>query len=233
MSPPRSLTQLLDVPIPELVARTVAGDLDLPLHQLHAVVAEHALRIEATGSRRGLLEAAESLHELAEWAAAKGEDLSWVRVSAKCEQLGEHLTDRAARSDPIGVEALLRGRRGKPRQLLALLADAPGGSLPRSVLAAPLETGDSHVSHILRALNDAGLVHRHQEGREVTVTLSERGREFVGVAVPQDIAGPRVKLPPEAVALLHQLPLARRRQLEGRETLAPVIDLPRRAAVSS
>ena len=151
MSPPRSLTQLLRAhpgavqfcaatggcgprssapPAPRRRRGTCSRDRG------------HRQPARAARSRR------ESLHELAEWAAAKGEDLSWVRVSAKCEQLGEHLTDRAARSDPIGVEALLRGRRGKPRQLLALLADAPGGSLPRSVLAAPLETGQcARVPH--------------------------------------------------------------------------------------
>ena len=226
MAPTASLTRLLDLPLRELVARAVAGDLDLTLDELHAVVAEHALRIEAIASRWGLLEAAESLHDLAAWAGSLGDDRSSVRASAKWELLGEHLTDRAARSDPIGVEALLRGHRGKPRQLLELLAASQGGSLPRAALAEPLETGESHVSHILRALHDAELVHRHQVGREVTVTLSARGRDLVAAPAQTESLRTQVELPPSARALLDQLSPARRRQVEGRTTLAPVLDFP-------
>jgi len=233
MAQTSSLTQLLDVPLSELTARVVAGELELSLDELHVVVAEQALRIEASASRSGLLEAAEALHDLSAWAAARGDDHAHVRASAKWELLGEHLTDRAARADPIGVEALLRSQSGKPRQLIALLAEAPGGSLPRAALASLLETGESHVSHILRALHDAGLVHRHQDGRAVTVTLSARGREVVAAPATRQIPTPPVELPPAAFALLEQLSPARRRQVEGRTTLAPVLDFPPVAAAGS
>jgi len=216
-----SLTRLLDVPLTELAASAIAGDLGLALDDLDAVVVEQALRIEGTATRAGMLAAAESLHELAEWAFEKGAGAAGMRFANRWELLGEHLTDRSARADPIGIEALLRSQAGKPRRLLAVLADAPGGSLPRAGLGRVIDAGDeSHVSHILRSLYDAGLVHRHKLGREVTVTLSARGRALVDGG-PLPAADARVLRPVQP--LLDGLPPERRHQVQDRPTQAPVL----------
>ncbi|MGI8807605.1 MAG: hypothetical protein ACR2KK_07150 [Acidimicrobiales bacterium] len=210
-----TLTAYLDIPLSELAARALAGDTALSVDQFDVVVGEQVLRVEATGTRAGLLEAAEALHDLAAWAA----EHDGHRAAHRWEMLGEHLTDRASRADPIGVEALLRGDNGKPQRLLELLAAAPGGSMPRAQLGGPLAASESHVSHILRSLHDAGLIHRHQEGRSVTVTLSARGREVVG-------ASPASRSAADLSVLIDGLPPARRRQVQNRPTMAPVFALP-------
>lgn len=210
-----SLTPYLDVALPELVVRVIAGNAGLSLDQLDTIVGEHALRIEATGTRAGMLDAAVALHELAAWAAEQNGN----RAASRWEMLGEHLTDRAARSDPIGVEALLRGDNGKPRRVLELLAEAPGAALPRSALAGPLVASESHISHILRSLHDAGLIHRHQEGRTVTVTLAARGSEVIGTA-------PSARAVADLSVLIDGLTLDRRHQVQDRPTSAPVFALP-------
>jgi len=227
-----SLTRFLDVPLADVAAGAVEGGLDLGLDELHAVVAEQALRIEAAATTDGLLEAGEALHVLAAWAAGRG-DPAGLRASAKWEQLGEHLTDRAARSDAVGAAALLRSHKGKPREILALLAGAPGGSLARAALGQALGAGQSHLSHILRALHDAGLVHRHQAGKAVTITISDRGRQLVAGPAPGAAAPPAGDLPPAVRALRDQLPPQRQRQLADRPTMAPVIELPRELVASA
>jgi len=208
-----SLTPYLDLPLPD-IARS-AGEFDLSIDELDTVIGEHALRIEATGTRAGMLDAAEALHELAAWAAGQGNP----RAAHRWEVLGEHLTDRAARSDPIGVEALLRGDNGKPRRVLELLAQAPGGSLPRAAFAGHLVASESHVSHILRSLHDAALIHRHQEGRAVTVTLAARGREVIGSEPPASSVA-------DLAVLIAGLPPERRHQVTDRPTQAPLFALP-------
>ncbi len=221
----RSLTSLLDLSLSQLVGEVVDGRLEVALSQLDAVVAEHALRVESDGSRADLLEAAEALHDLAAWVGERGDEAGRLRAATRFELLGEHLTAKAGRSDRAGVDALLRAHDGKPAQLLALLAQAPMGAMARSALAQPLGTGESHVSHILRALYDAGLVHRSQEGRAVTVTISRRGRAAIGTPAAPPRVGSR-DFPPGVLDMLAALPIERRRQIEDRSTLAPVIDFP-------
>lgn len=220
-----ALTDLLDEPLPQLVARVASGELHLSPTELDAVVAEHALRVENGGSRSDLLTAADALHDLATWARQPG-GASELRAGARFEVLAEHLTAKATRSDRGGVDALLRGHDGKPAQLLSLLAAAPEGTLPRAGLGPALGTGESHVSHILRSLYDAGLVHRRQQGRTVTLTISERGRAALGPS--PEVAegrGPR-RLAPGVRAMLEDLPSDRRAEINARPTLAPVIDFP-------
>lgn len=209
-----SLTPYLDVPLPELVAQVTDGDTGLTLAELDVVVAEYCLRVEATGTRASMLDAAEAMHDLSAWAAKH----NGGTAASRWGMLAEHLTDRASRSDPIGVDALLRSQNGKPRRLLELLAAAPGGSLPRAELAAELVAGESHVSHVLSSLYDAGLVHRHRSGRQVTVTLAARGRELLGAgAAPTNLREMR---------LFDGLTRDRRARLEGGRTRTPVFALP-------
>jgi DNA-binding transcriptional ArsR family regulator len=218
----RSLTPHLDRALTELAQCAHDGTLGLSADELDAVVTEKALREEATRDRAGLLEAAEALHELAAWVGGDGDEAG-RRLQARWEMLGEHLTDRASRSDSIGVEALLRSHGCKPRRLLELLAATTDGSLARSEIAAPLAASESHVSHILRALHDADLVFRHQEGREVTVTISARGRALADPDRPT--AGSSAPaLPDEVARLVVELPPHRRARLQRPNTLAPVLD---------
>jgi DNA-binding MarR family transcriptional regulator len=220
---PDSLTHLLDVPPPLLAERVSSGDLVLSLDELDAVVTELALRIEAGGTREDILAAAEAFHDLAEWAADRigGGDGAARRAMNRWSLLAEHLTERATRSDAVGAAALLGSDLGKPRRLLEILADSPAGSQPRSLLRERLELSESHVSHILRGLHDAGLVHRHKAGKTVTVTISARGRGLVRTVPVEERSGLAA-----GDALLSGLPPERRRRIEDGPTLAPVLDFP-------
>ena len=136
--------------------------------------------------------------------ATAATDLSrWLRFDEESERLSVETRARldewsripamaVSRRGSSTTEQALNSHRGKARRVVELLA-VHEGSVKRKALADLLvgkgvETGeDSNLSHILRVLDDAGLIDRWQEGRDVFVEITGDG-----MAAIRDTASLRV-----------------------------------------
>lgn len=101
----------------------------------------------------------------------------------------------AAHLEPELDEALAEHRLTRPSfQVLSALLDAPGNSLTQRELMSTVRRTSGTVSVRLTRLERAGLVAREpdaEDRRTVTVTLTDRGREWASAARPayEDAAG--------------------------------------------
>src|ERR671934_310435 len=113
----------------------------------------------------------------------------------------------AAHLEPELEEALAEHRLTRPSfQVLSALLDAPGNALTQRELMASVRRTSGTVSVRLARLERAGLVTREpdpEDRRTVTVTLSDRGRDWANAARPAyDAAATRLAagLPEDARA---------------------------------
>lgn len=86
---------------------------------------------------------------------------------------------------------LPRSHKGRWRRVLELLA-AAGGTMRRAVLKERLDAlSESHLSHLLRDLEEAEMIvrRRPERSREVLVELRSAGREIVAARVSSDDHG--------------------------------------------
>src|ERR687885_1746876 len=94
----------------------------------------------------------------------------------------------AAHLEPELDEALAEHRLTRPSfQVLSALLDAPGNALTQRELMASVRRTSGTVSVRLARLERAGLVTREpdpEDRRTVTVTLTDRGREWAEAARP-------------------------------------------------
>jgi DNA-binding transcriptional ArsR family regulator len=97
----------------------------------------------------------------------------------------------AAPSSGGGEVAVLRAWNGLALEAFAAVSRAPGQAMARSELRCELgHIDESHLSHILADLEDAGLVARIRDGRNVTVHLGPLGHEkHVRELLPKQPAG--------------------------------------------
>jgi DNA-binding MarR family transcriptional regulator len=88
------------------------------------------------------------------------------------------LAAAASPSSAGGEVAVLRAWKGLALEAFAAISCAPGQAMARSELRRELgHIDESHLSHILSDLEDAGLIARIRDGRNVTVHLGPLGRE--------------------------------------------------------
>ncbi|MGH9349634.1 MAG: helix-turn-helix transcriptional regulator [Vicinamibacterales bacterium] len=97
---------------------------------------------------------------------------------AEWKALGALLAEAARRSDRPAADSILLSDSGRGRTVLELLAEREG-AVPRSVIRERLGLSESHLSHLLRDLEEADLIERIPAGREVRVALGRVGREVV------------------------------------------------------
>jgi DNA-binding MarR family transcriptional regulator len=123
--------------------------------------------------------------------------------------LGDLWTEAARRSDRAAASTILASQGGRGREVLEILA-AEGGPLARGEVRQRTGLSESHLSHVLRDLEEGDLIERTREGREVVLDLGEVGREVVDreirppwVAVVADAI--RAGLPEEPAALEERL----------------------------
>lgn len=72
-------------------------------------------------------------------------------------------------------------------QVLAMLSEAPGGSLRMSVLASRTNSSLTRMSHVVTRLSERGIVARQacdQDGRATNVVLTQAGRARLEEAAP-------------------------------------------------
>jgi ArsR family transcriptional regulator, lead/cadmium/zinc/bismuth-responsive transcriptional repressor len=96
---------------------------------------------------------------------------------------------RSARLDREIAEALAAGAKalGDPTRLTLAVALRDGGELCVCDLSWVVERSENLVSHHVRALRAAGLVHSHREGKMVVYALSDRGHALLDVILAGSI----------------------------------------------
>jgi DNA-binding MarR family transcriptional regulator len=92
--------------------------------------------------------------------------------------LGRLLAEAAEKRDEGAIQTVLRSHKGKGRQVLEILARR-GQPTPRGEILRELGIEESHLSHLLYDLEQADLIRRSREGREVMVALDWAGRDVV------------------------------------------------------
>lgn len=185
--------RLVGLSLPDLTVHLTRVGADravpAPAETLDALVREAVKRLVRTGGRGDLREGAVSLSTLAEdRSPAGGGAPSETTLGPRWDVLADLLGDLADALDDDAVPMLLRSHHGKSRQVLE--ATSAGGWIPRRDVRDRVEVSDSHLSHILRELVDAGLVHRRRRGREVEIRLTTAGRDAIGVEPAPDPAPP-------------------------------------------
>lgn len=92
--------------------------------------------------------------------------------------LTDLLGEAAKRSDSAAVNSILLDHQGHGKRVLEVLAEA-GQAVSRSALRTTLNISESHLSHLLRELEEADLICRHRNGREISIELGSTGRVTV------------------------------------------------------
>jgi len=153
-----------------------------------------------------------------------GERIAWVRLAAVLELLPGVLDTQLRRdSDLTHFEYFV----------LAMLSEAPGRTLRMTSLAARTNATLPRLSHVVRRLEDRGLVRRFpcpEDGRATNAQLTDAGWEKIVAAAPGHVATVRQQvidaLSPEQVGQLAEITAA----ILGRVDPAGLVMSPQRDA---
>lgn len=174
-APPEEVVPLLD---------RVAGEPEeWALSALTSLLRNRTLRLLRQGSQQDALEEALMLNGFLATEAAERLRQARPEIVGGWSTLGELLSGAARSTGRAAVPALLSGTRG--REILELLASEHRPVLRSEVKRRLQLTSESHLSHLLRDLEEADLVVRYRpEGsKEVVVELGPVGREVVEQSV--------------------------------------------------
>jgi DNA-binding MarR family transcriptional regulator len=153
------------------------------------------------------------------------ERIAWVRLAAVLELLPGVLDTQLRRdSDLTHFEYFV----------LAMLSEAPGRTLRMTSLAARTNATLPRLSHVVRRLEDRGLVRRFpcpEDGRATNAQLTDAGWEKIVAAAPGHVATVRQQvidaLSPEQVGQLAEITAA----ILGRVDPDGLVMTPQRNAV--
>jgi DNA-binding MarR family transcriptional regulator len=183
------LPDLDDAPFEEIepVLSVLAGDLSpedpgfLNLaREVRGLLLDRALNLLRTGSRTEINAEAYAFHRFLESAAGKGLLDKAPGVHGGFLAIADLLSGAGDRADFAAVDSILRSHKGRGQAILELLAQR-GEAVKRSIIRGQLAVSESHLSHILREMEEADLLvrYRRTQGREVLVELAPTGREYV------------------------------------------------------
>ncbi len=156
-----------------------------PAERVQALLLNRALTLLRTGARSEIDDEAYALERFL--ASEHGESLhhrgeQGREVYGGLAAIARLLTAAADRADAPAIESILRNHRGRGRQVLEILAEH-GAAMPRAALRARLAMSESHLSHVLRELEEPDLIVRYRQGKEVMVGLGLTGHEVVDQSV--------------------------------------------------
>jgi DNA-binding MarR family transcriptional regulator len=151
----------------------------LAVDRLSSLFFDRTLQLLREGSRTQIMEECAELDRFlvsptAESLKAKHPDLfgAWTALS---DLLGE----AGRRSDRAAVDSILASLKGYGRTILEMLAER-GAPVPRSEILKRLDVSESHLSHILRDMDEADLIIRYRDqGKQIVIDLGPVGREVV------------------------------------------------------
>ena len=179
---PQDLTGLGDAdfeteirPLLEILA---ADPQPRPARRVRAVLLDRTLTRLRAASRSEIADEAYALHRFLDSEAGETLARTGPELFGGLSAIARLLSAAADRADPAAVESILRNHKGRGQQVLEVLAGR-GEPIPRAVLRRRLGMSESHLSHVLRELEEADLVVRYPSGKEVMVDLAATGREVV------------------------------------------------------
>lgn len=146
-------------------------------HQLAALVRAESIRLIRLGTPRETSDASLALIRFARGGGGR----ALADVDAEADRIVTATTAvlgaAVAPHSSGGELAVLRSWNGLARRIVARVDDADDRALPRAeLLGLPGVTDQSHLSHVLRDLEAAGLIVKIRSGRSVTVHLGPVGR---------------------------------------------------------
>lgn len=152
------------------------GPLPSRANQIARMIVAEAIRLVRLGTQTELAEAGVELVRAVTGSEAK--DLATDFPEAHRLLNGATVAVRGATSpDSSGGElTVLRGWNGKALRALEMLERAQGSEISRSELRERLGVDESYLSHLLGAMEAAGLVVRIREGRTIAVHLGPAAR---------------------------------------------------------
>jgi DNA-binding MarR family transcriptional regulator len=142
---------------------------------------------------------------------------AWVRLAAVVELLPGVLDSQLRRD---------AGLSNFEYYVLAMLSEAPGSTLRMTMLAAQTNSTLPRLSHVVRRLEDRGLVQRFpcpEDGRATNAQLTSEGWRTVRASAPGHVATVREKvidaLTPEQVGQLTEIADAMLHRLDPAGTM--------------
>lgn len=183
---PEFLSDLDGVPVEEVTPHVEAVAREgspAALKALTCVFVDRAIHVLRDGSRRDVLEEALAVSL---GISGKVGDLLRERdreTYGAWAALDNLLGEAGRRSDRDAVPSILRNTQGLGLRVLEILAQREDGKAPRSRIREELALTESHLSHLLYNLEEAELVVRVRQGREVVVKLGPVGQEIVTTTV--------------------------------------------------
>lgn len=194
---PKDLTGRQQAPF-----ESIAGYLDVLAEKgdsqderaLTGLLQSRTLRLLRQGSREEIDEEALHLSRFLDSENGKALRRKRPELYGNWCALDDLLAEAGRRRDAAAVDSILQSYGGKARKLLEFLAERGAGrevegeqqvAVPRSEVKKHLELSESHLSHLLRDLEEADLVFRYRvpKGRDVTVELGPLGRRVVDTKV--------------------------------------------------
>lgn len=145
--------------------------------QVAGLTLAESIRLIRMGTRTEIAEASDELSQLLITSA--GERLGQNQPEAYRLLSGAAVALGAATSASSkgGAQMVMRSWKGKAKEVVKLLLDAPGEQAQRSYLREKVGITDhSHFSHLLSDLEAARLIARVRTGKEVLVRLGPTGR---------------------------------------------------------
>lgn len=194
---PKDLTGRQQAPF-----ESIAGYLDVLAEKgdpqderaLTGLLQSRTLRLLRQGSREEINEEALHLSRFLESENGKALGRDRAELYGGWCALADLLIAAGRRRDEAAVDSILQSYGGNARRLLEFLAgrgagrendDEPPVAVQRSEVKKHLELSESHLSHLLRDLEEADLVFRYRvpKGREVMLELGPLGRRVVNTKV--------------------------------------------------
>jgi len=179
---PLDLSGFRDAPpatVAPLVERVAHEPEEKALGALTALLMNRLVRLVRQGSRQEILDESLMLNRVLAMDAGAHLRQSRPEAFGGWSALGELLSGAAQSTGRAAVPSILSGTRG--REILELLA-GEGQPVARSEIKRRLELiSESHLSHLLRDLDEADLIVRYKSprGKEVLVELGPVGRQVV------------------------------------------------------
>jgi DNA-binding MarR family transcriptional regulator len=165
------------VPVVEEAAKHQAALQELD--RRGALFFDRTLWLLRQGSRTQILDECVDLDRFLTSKAGKWVQATYPELFGTWAALSDLLGEAARRSDRAAVDSILASLKGYGRTILEMLAER-GAPVPRNEILKRLDVSESHLSHILRDMDEADLIIRYRDqGKQIVVDLGSVGREIV------------------------------------------------------
>jgi hypothetical protein len=161
-----------------LLYQAAAGQDVKLIEAVDALILYRTLERLRKSSRDEILQESLNLNEFLTSGEGKTFQSNYSEKHARWSALADLISQAARRSDAAAAHSILSSHPTYGKKLLEILA-ANHQPVPRVSLVRDLEISESQLSHLLRDLEEADIVVRFKQGREVMVDLGTVGTEIV------------------------------------------------------